>query len=428
MKDEIKKKTSKTGRLIAWIPFAAVIILVFVFSSQPGARSKATSMLISSKVYLLSTGDSASNGRVPEIFDYWTRVVLHMFEYAALSFFTGIVVSVNGFRGKLRFLYMFFAGAFIAFADEFFQIFVYDRYGDIGDFTADCVSVIMMAAVFYICGGWLDKKRKKKDGTGKSKQEGRRPFMNFMIDDISFDTAIDRIMEMAGEGKHYIVTPNADHIVKLQKDEQFLKIYEKADLVTADGMPLLWIADSLGNSLTEKISGADIMPAVCERAAKEKKSVFLLGGREGVAEKAAANLKKKYKGLIIAGTYAPPMGFDEELCEEDEVEPEESDVEKAVRAVNKASPDILVVCMGAPKQEKFIAKHMDEMNFHVALPVGAAIDFAAGEYKRAPLWMRNAGLEWFYRFFQEPGRLFKRYFIDDMKIFILAWKYKDVMR
>ena len=175
MKDEIKKKTSKTGRLIAWIPFAAVIILVFVFSSQPGARSKATSMLISSKVYLLSTGDSASNGRVPEIFDYWTRVVLHMFEYAALSFFTGIVVSVNGFRGKLRFLYMFFAGAFIAFADEFFQIFVYDRYGDIGDFTADCVSVIMMAAVFYVCGGWLDKKGRKRKAPGRVSRKGDAP-------------------------------------------------------------------------------------------------------------------------------------------------------------------------------------------------------------------------------------------------------------
>lgn len=418
---------------MALIPFAVVMIMVFVFSSQPGPRSKATSMLISSKVYFLSTGESLSDGTAPQVFDYWTRVVLHMFEYAALSFFTGIVVSVNGFKGKLRFLYMFFAGAAIAFADEFFQIFVYDRYGDPGDFTADCVSVIIVAGLFYLIGGLSDKKKKTGKRDSKSNDHGehketRRKFMNFMIDDISFDRAIDKIMDMAKSGKHYIVTPNADHIVKLQKDKQFLDIYEKADLVTADGMPLLWIAESLGNPLTEKISGADILPAVCERAAKEKKSVFLLGGRDGVAETAAANLKKKYKGLIIAGTYAPPMGFDEELCEEDAVEPEESDVEKAINAVNKAGPDILVVCMGAPKQEKFIAKHMDELSFHVALPVGAAIDFAAGEYKRAPLWMRNAGLEWFYRFFQEPGRLFKRYFIDDMKIFILAWKYRDVMR
>lgn len=149
-------------------------------------------------------------------------------------------------------------------------------------------------------------------------------------------------------------------------------------------------------------------------AAKEGHTMFLLGAGEGVAEAAKSKLTQNYPGLKIVGTYSPPMGF----------ERDEKEVEKAIRIVNRKKPQILVVGLGAPKQEKFIYRYRDQMDFHVALPFGAAIDFEAGMVKRAPLWMRKLGLEWLFRFFQEPGRLFKRYFIDDMKIFWLAWKYR----
>jgi exopolysaccharide biosynthesis WecB/TagA/CpsF family protein len=104
---------------------------------------------------------------------------------------------------------------------------------------------------------------------------------------------------------------------------------------------------------------------------------------------------------------------------------DKEEVDKAIKAINARKPDILVLSLGSPKQEKFLYKYKDQMEFGVALPVGAAVDFEAGNVNRAPKWMRSIGLEWFYRFLQEPGRLFKRYFIDDMKIFYLAWKYRN---
>jgi exopolysaccharide biosynthesis WecB/TagA/CpsF family protein len=125
-------------------------------------------------------------------------------------------------------------------------------------------------------------------------------------------------------------------------------------------------------------------------------------------------MQEKFRGLNICGYYEPPMDFEGDAKE----------LKKAIRAVNLAKPDIIFVCLGMPKQEKFIYSNKDKMDFHVALPFGAAVDFAAEKSHRAPVWMRKCGLEWFYRFLQEPGRLFHRYFIEDMQIFLLAWKYR----
>ena len=132
-----------------------------------------------------------------------------------------------------------------------------------------------------------------------------------------------------------------------------------------------------------------------------------------MAKKAAENLSNKYNGLKISGTYSPSYGF----------ENDEKEISKIITMINKAKPDILAVGLGAPKQEKFIYKYKDKLNVPISLAIGASIDFEAGNVKRAPRWMQKSGLEWFYRFLKEPKRMFKRYFIDDLKIVKIYFKY-----
>jgi exopolysaccharide biosynthesis WecB/TagA/CpsF family protein len=138
----------------------------------------------------------------------------------------------------------------------------------------------------------------------------------------------------------------------------------------------------------------------------------LLGAAEGVAQRAAENLRKKYKGLNVVGTYSPSFGFQDKKDE----------IELIIKTINDTKPDILAVGLGAPKQEKFIFKYKEKLRVPVSMAIGATIDFEAGNIKRAPIWMQKTGLEWFYRLCKEPKRMFKRYIIDDVKIINLVLK------
>lgn len=243
----------------------------------------------------------------------------------------------------------------------------------------------------------------------------RIKFLNIEIDNLSMEESVEHIDKLIQRKKNsYVVTPNVDHIVKLENDTKFSEVYSNADLILADGMPLIWISKLLKTPIKEKVSGSDLFPKVCELACKKDYSVFLLGAAEGVALKAAENLKNKYKNLEVVGTISPSYGF----------EKNKDEIEKIIKAVNKAKPDILAVGLGAPKQEKFIYKYKDKLNVPVSLAIGASIDFEAGNIKRAPLWMQKCGLEWFYRFIKEPKRMFRRYFIDDLKILKIYFKYR----
>jgi len=229
------------------------------------------------------------------------------------------------------------------------------------------------------------------------------------------DEAINEIEKLILKREpSYIVTPNVDHIVKLETDVLFQEVYNNANLCLTDGMPLIWISKILGNPIKEKISGSDIFPKLCELSSKKGYKLFLLGANIGIAEKAAENLKNKYEGLSIVGTYSPTYGFEEK----------EDEINKIIEIVNKMQPDILAVGLGAPKQEKFIYKYREKLNVPVSLAIGATIDFEAGNIKRAPKWMQRIGLEWFYRLYKEPKRMFKRYLVDDMKIIKIVFKYK----
>lgn len=242
----------------------------------------------------------------------------------------------------------------------------------------------------------------------------RIKFLNTEIDNLDMQEAVDAVDALVVKKQNsYIVTPNVDHILRLEEDEEFRKIYKEAALRLTDGMPLVWISKMKKTPIKEKVSGSDLFPKVCERAAQKGYSVFLLGAAEGVAAKAAENLKAKYPGLIIAGTFSPKYGF----------EKDEKEVNRIIEIVKKANPDILAVGLGSPKQEKFIYRHRNELNVPVSLAIGASIDFEAGKVKRAPVFMQKAGLEWLYRLCKEPRRMFMRN-LKSVKILKVIRKYK----
>ncbi|MBR6698050.1 MAG: WecB/TagA/CpsF family glycosyltransferase [Lachnospiraceae bacterium] len=243
----------------------------------------------------------------------------------------------------------------------------------------------------------------------------RIQLMNICIDNVSMEEVIAEVDFIINNNlKKYVVTPNVDHIVKLEKNEEFKKAYDEAGMVLVDGTPLMWISKWYRTPLKEKITGPRLTETLIELAATRGYTVFFLGAAEGVAKKAEELMKIKYKSLNTVGSYSPQYGF----------ENDKEEINKIVTLINEAKPDLLIAGMGSPKTEIFLNKHIHNMNIHIALSVGAAIDFMAGNVSRCPSWINKIGFEWLYRFFKEPKRMFKRYFIDDIKICKIALKYK----
>lgn len=243
----------------------------------------------------------------------------------------------------------------------------------------------------------------------------RIKFMNTNIDNLTMAETLHEIDKLIQKKNcSYVVTPNVDHIVRLEKDEELQKVYKNASLILTDGKPLIWISKWYKTPIKEKISGSDLFPRVCQLAANKNYTMYLLGAAEDVADTAARNLMKKYPGLNIVGTYSPPFGF----------EKNEQEMNKIKTQIQDVHPDILIVGLGCPKQEKFMYYHCKELGVPISFGLGASIDFEAGNIKRAPKWMSNHGLEWLYRFSKEPKRLFKRYFVDDLKIIQVTRKYR----
>jgi len=211
----------------------------------------------------------------------------------------------------------------------------------------------------------------------------------------------------------YVVTPNTDHALLFQRHEGFRRACGDASLVTADGMPVVLASRLFGRALPQRVTGADLVPAMFSAATAEAPlRTFLLGSASGVAERAATAVMSKWPHVKIVGTYSPPMGF----------EHDEEEQQNILARVNAVKPDFLVVGLGAPKQELFVHKHREHLEASVAVCVGGTIDYLAGDLPRAPLWMRNAGLEWLYRCLTEPRRLAPRYFRDAWHFPGLLWK------
>lgn len=220
------------------------------------------------------------------------------------------------------------------------------------------------------------------------------------IDNYSFEEVVELIIQHAVAQKtpQYVVTPNAHHLVKLQKDREFCDIYRHAFLSVPDGVPLLWVAKLQNTPLKGRVNGTDLLQRLCTEAANQGLKVFFLGGRPNAAEQAANILRKQNPELQIAGCYCPPYGF----------ETNRTELAKINRRIKTARPDLLFVGLGAPKQEKWMAAHYQELGVPVSLGIGVSFDLIAGVVKRAPVWMQKAGLEWLFRFFAEPRRLFWR--------------------
>jgi len=230
------------------------------------------------------------------------------------------------------------------------------------------------------------------------------------FDNVTAEEALDQIDEMiASRRPHYLATANVDFLVQARNDVELRRILLDADLVLCDGTPLLWVSRLLGNPLPERVAGADIVPRLLQLAAERKYRLFLLGATPDSVNRATENLRDAYPGLPIAGYYSPPFN---KLIEMDH--------EEIKARILAAKPDLLLVSFGCPKQEKWIAMHYRTLGVPVAVGVGATIDFLAGKVPRAPMWMRNSGLEWVYRLIQEPRRLFRRYIKD---LWIFSWSF-----
>ncbi len=244
----------------------------------------------------------------------------------------------------------------------------------------------------------------------------RVDLFGMQIDGVRMEQAVRRVLDWV-EGPpgpcRYVVTPNVDHTVMLQEHEALRVAYDHADLVLPDGYPVVWASRLLGKKLPERVAGSDLVPALFTAADPERPlRTFLLGAAPGVAKRAGQRIKKRWAGVEVVDTYSPPFGFENDDAEQ----------ERILARIEKSRPDVVVVGLGAPKQEVWVYKQRDRLASSVVLCVGATIDFLAGEKSRAPRWVQRVYLEWFYRLLNEPRRLAWRYMRDAWIFPQLIWR------
>lgn len=235
-----------------------------------------------------------------------------------------------------------------------------------------------------------------------STEPQRVPIAAGWVHRLTMQEAIDRIDASIASGiGGWVVTPNLDILHKLTHDPDFARLVEPATLRLADGMPLVWASRLAGAPLPERVAGSDLVWHLCERAAQRGYGVFLLGGDEGVGDRAAGVLTQRYPGLRIVGTHCPPFGFEKHPDQSDEI----------ARRLRDTSPSIVLVALGCPKQERLIDSLRDLFPGVWFLGIGISLSFVTGDVRRAPVWVRRIGLEWVHRLVQEPGRLARRYIV-----------------
>ena len=234
----------------------------------------------------------------------------------------------------------------------------------------------------------------------------RIQLMGCSIDNLSMEETLQVVEGFIASGRpHQHVVVNVDKLVKARRDPQLRQVINDCALVNVDGMPVVWASRLLGKPLKERVAGVDLFEALMARAARMGWRVFLLGAKEEVVSRVHGAYQLKYPGLCIAGHRNGYWAPQEE--------------EQVVEQIAQARADILFVAISSPKKEQFLARHQARMRVPFAMGVGGTFDVAAGQVKRAPRWMQRCGLEWFYRFLQEPRRMFRRYFVDSLPFFAL---------
>jgi len=222
------------------------------------------------------------------------------------------------------------------------------------------------------------------------------------VDRVTFVGALDAVEQLIAQKRGGTVfTPNVDHVVMAEHDAAFCEAYEAATLSLVDGMPVLWASRLLGTALPEKISGSDFVPALLDRAPSRAWRVYLLGGAPGSAERAAQVLAQR--NVNVVGVASPRI----------EMAAARDSFDAITDAIVRTSPDLVLIGLGAPKQEHFAYSVAERLSPAVLVGVGATIDFIAGMVPRAPAWMSRTGLEWLYRLAREPRRLWRRYLLRD---------------
>jgi N-acetylglucosaminyldiphosphoundecaprenol N-acetyl-beta-D-mannosaminyltransferase len=206
-----------------------------------------------------------------------------------------------------------------------------------------------------------------------------------------------------------VFTPNVDHVVQAETDPALRAAYSRAELVVADGAPLVWLTRWMKRPVPQRITGVDLFNELCAECAHDGRRIFLLGGRPESTASAATRLRATHPGINVVGTYSgtvDPTGADSEL----------------VATLNAAAPDVVGVFLGCPKQEVWVDRNRAVLPAAVYLCLGGTVDFVSGAAKRAPLIMRRAGLEWVYRLLLEPRRLWRRYLVQDIAFMRIAYR------
>jgi N-acetylglucosaminyldiphosphoundecaprenol N-acetyl-beta-D-mannosaminyltransferase len=250
----------------------------------------------------------------------------------------------------------------------------------------------------------------RRKAPSNSPRDGKVSILGFDFDDLTQDGLIERIGKSLRErSRCWIATLNVNLICLAARERSFRALLGSADVLTADGMPIVWVSRLGEHPLRERVTGADLLKPLAVHAARESWRIFLCGGEPGVAERVAESLCSLAPGLQVAGMAAPVFPSEAATTDPALNQP-------LLGAIHESRPDILLVALGSPKQEKWIHHHLEtrQLDVPVVVGIGAGFDFLAGRQRRAPQWMRNSGLEWLHRMASQPFRLGPRYVLDGL--------------
>jgi N-acetylglucosaminyldiphosphoundecaprenol N-acetyl-beta-D-mannosaminyltransferase len=248
---------------------------------------------------------------------------------------------------------------------------------------------------------------------GASNAPAQIKFLGVRIDNLTMAEASARIVTFAqAAAPAQVCFINADCVNAARTDKQYRAVLSEAQLVLADGIGIRLAGNILNQNVRENVNGTDMLPFLCAAIQDVKVKIFLLGGQPGVPEAVAKWMSEHYPELIISGVRHGYFSAEEEPA--------------VLQHINSSSADLLLVAMGAPRQDKWIADHKASLKVGVSIGVGGLFDFYSGRIPRAPVWVRELGMEWIYRFYQEPGRMWKRYFVGNVEF--LWWVLNERAR
>lgn len=239
----------------------------------------------------------------------------------------------------------------------------------------------------------------------------RYRILNTYVNALSIDETVDEVERIVERGKptqHVVI--NASKVNLMQGDSALAEIVNSCPLINADGASIVWAAKKLGVPLTERVTGIDLFLRLVELAQAKGYGIYLFGAKEEVVKKVKDIFESKYPGIRVCGWR---NGYFDE-----------ADEKEIVADMAASGADMMFVAFSSPKKEYWVKRHLDEIGIPFVMGVGGSFDVVAGVTDRAPKWMQDHGLEWFYRFIQEPGRLWKRYVIGNLKFVVLTYKYK----